>query len=218
MLVLVILPDVPDQPYSLFATPKISEHHRRTGSHRLWSFPNFTFAIRLIYVIMSAAEQNVALIASPNIEVEFCPETSVPLHQLCNHCSAFLENWEVLDWFVEFWAHEPLPTSFNKEYPFATVAYIRSQHICHFCQIISRVSTDESNVRGVSGHEITITLRPLRKRGLRNDKRRLEVAVLVGDDIARHRIMLETSGLGCPQILINSYQSKVSPYTTSSIN
>lgn len=105
--------------------------------------------------------------------------------------------------------HTHLPKKFNREYPFATIAYTQSQQICHFCKMISGVSASYGNLEGVSGQENLITLKPHGKQGLRGDKVWLKVAVLVGDDASRRRILLGSNKAGCKSwILINSYEGK----------
>jgi hypothetical protein len=77
--------------------------------------------------------KNVHTPASLPPEPDPCPEGFVPVHQLCENCTQFFNNWEYLEWFltkdVDEWTMQS-----DKWYNLCTVGHLlRSRKSCHFC-------------------------------------------------------------------------------------
>jgi hypothetical protein len=94
-------------------------------------------------------------------ESEPCPEGSVPLHQLCDRCTDFVEGWDIVNWklgsgkcWADFWKRndqtkdestkDTMSTEI-KDYKFCYVEHLlQSQGCCHLCMIVLSSLPEES--------------------------------------------------------------------------
>ncbi|KAH7399173.1 heterokaryon incompatibility protein-domain-containing protein [Phaeosphaeria sp. MPI-PUGE-AT-0046c] len=106
--------------------------------------------------ITTGVDKDPDTLTVPASHSEPIPDGCVPLHQLCDECRSFFDNWEILDEFERYGMLEPTNVydtdvkpfrAVYQAHAFRNIAQILVPHeLCHFCTIMSGKAPAEFKV------------------------------------------------------------------------